>query len=247
MREIHGDSSTTSDRMQVEIVDDNVKHNHSKSHHEMPRLPHQSLVTMRRMSSTRQLSRWSTTFQPRRVSAPELTCYSPQRNMLERGKINTLPKPKRILSPVWQPRSQETCHSRGKVTRADISSMDNATWSDNDVRVLSERSHRISELFRLSNLKLSPEQEEAKVLQIHGEPKKSLTEGTKEYLLVDEDALKQNQDIEVLVKEAFLRRRELRLARSVSLDDAPIIPRRWDERKKELEKYSSQRTAHQDM
>ena len=114
--------------------------------------------------------------------------------------------------------------------------MDNATWSDNDVRVLSERTHRISELFKLSSLKLSPEQEEAKVLQIHGEPKKSLSEGAKEYMLVDEDALKQNQDIESLVKEAFLRRRELRLARCFSLDDAPIIPRRWDEQKKESEK-----------
>ena len=237
--------TTRFDRMQVDIVDDNVKHYHSKVHHRLPRLPHQSLVTMRQQNSIRQLSRWATTFQPQHRSAPDLMHFSPRKELLERGTINTIPMPRRIVSPIWQSRCQEESHTWDKVTRREHCSMDNAVWSENDVRVSSKRTHRISELFKLSNLKLSPERED---MQIHGEPKKFLTEGTSNPLLVIEDILSNpNHDVEASVaaenKELSLHQGEVRLARIASSDAIPIIPRRWAERKEEGQ-YSPLQPVH---
>jgi hypothetical protein len=142
------------DRITVDIIDDNVIHSKAESLRSMPRC-RQSLVTMRRQRSTRQLSRWENTFQPH-DSDPNLMRLSSSLNEGRRVQ------PKRAMSEgalqIPQRRESPRLPSRLPAKSKKISS--NARWTVDADRNSRQPSMRISELFD-ETLKLSPETEES--------------------------------------------------------------------------------------
>lgn len=234
------DSSCEGFTVNVDIIEDNptIK-SPEQSENNIRRC--QSLVTMRRRSrySSRQVSRWSNTFEPNHErSDPNLFLGTSRSSdnycsgMASRRVASTesLQLPKRMESP----RTFREEYLGG--TRPKHNSSNNAGWSKEDVLQSNQRSDRLSQLFNMT-LTLSPEPPQSK---------KKTTRATKYYKEADhsEHTATSSGRVEATsdphTGQTSSSRRlhsppknlpgklQNPLVRSTSMDSAPIIPRRCE-------------------